>query len=381
MRRETIQSLQVFCLALFIVSGVFAINYWGRGQGDILRFFRIGDVLPLSPRLQPQPNSLYAGELGYDGQLFLTLALDPALRENGTLEALDNPRYRYRRILFPVLGYLFAAGQSNAVPYAMVYLNLLFFAGMAGTAGAIFGTFQKSPLWGLGVLAVPGYWCSFLLTTSDLLAGLLLLLTLAAWLRNRFGLAALLYSLMILTHETMLLAGGGLMLCLLSRRNLRGTLLMSAGILPAVLWNLHVLRRIPAGEGTSGLTENFAWPGQGILEKMQSILTGAPDIKWLFDSGVFLFLGLTFLFVLFKSGPPQKSPFWGVALAYFCFFLISKMQILGYYLDFLRVFGGAVLMGVLAGCVTTMPRVHRLLLAFWTSASVAMVVLYSAGGI
>ena len=40
------------------------------------------------------------GEVGYDGQQFLTIALDPALKNIESISALDNPRYRYRRIMY-----------------------------------------------------------------------------------------------------------------------------------------------------------------------------------------------------------------------------------------------------------------------------------------
>jgi hypothetical protein len=379
MTNSRLKFFQVFGLAFSLVCVVFAVNFWGRDGGDVLRFFRIGDVLEFSPRLNLGPNSVYEGELGYDGQLFLTLALDPALREPGTLTALDNPRYRYRRILFPFLGHVLVGGNPAAVPYALVILNVFLFAAMAAVAAAIFEAFKKPPFWGLGVMAVPGYWCAFFLATSDLLAGLLLLLSILAVLHNRLGRFAVLYALMILTHETLLLAGGGLMFFLLCKGNIGGVIKMAAGIIPAGIWNVYVLWRIPSGEGTSGFFENFAWPGAGVADKLQTVLNVYPDLKWMYDTGTFLLLLITFLFTLLASGSPRRSPFWGVAAAYFGFFLISRMQILGYYLDFLRVFGGAVLMGLLAYCSTAFPKAHHVWLACWAGASLALILVFTAG--
>jgi hypothetical protein len=61
---------------------------------------------------------------GYDGQMFLSLGLDPGLRHEGTIAALDLPLYRYRRILYPLLGYLLGLGNPALIPYSMVAINL-----------------------------------------------------------------------------------------------------------------------------------------------------------------------------------------------------------------------------------------------------------------
>ena len=73
-------------------------------DGEITGFFRIGDVLPLSPFVNKESVRVVQGEIGYDGQYFLTIALDPTLDDNGTINALDNPKYRYKRIGYPLAG-------------------------------------------------------------------------------------------------------------------------------------------------------------------------------------------------------------------------------------------------------------------------------------
>ena len=58
------------------------------------------------------------------GQLFLTIALDHALHHRKSIAALDNPRYRYRMIMYPFLGYFIGLGRPIPVSYALVGINI-----------------------------------------------------------------------------------------------------------------------------------------------------------------------------------------------------------------------------------------------------------------
>lgn len=57
---------------------------------------------------------------GYDGQFSYYIALDPAEAEH----YIDQPSYRYGRILYPMAGRALAAAQPGAVPYALLAINL-----------------------------------------------------------------------------------------------------------------------------------------------------------------------------------------------------------------------------------------------------------------
>lgn len=116
---------QAAAIAALVTLAVASYFYWGKFQGNITGFFRIGDVLPFSPYLDASKAMIATGELGYDGQQFLTLAFDPWVRNPLTLEALDNPVYRYSRILYPLLGHGLALGRPALIPYSLVLINLV----------------------------------------------------------------------------------------------------------------------------------------------------------------------------------------------------------------------------------------------------------------
>ena len=98
----------VFSFLIGVV--VFGWLYWKYCDGNVTGFFRIGSEFSLSPFLNPDKILTFKGEIGYDGQQFLSIALDPGLANESTILSLDNPAYRYRRILYPLLGYLFGGG-------------------------------------------------------------------------------------------------------------------------------------------------------------------------------------------------------------------------------------------------------------------------------
>jgi hypothetical protein len=60
-------------------------------------------------------------KFGYDGQFFLYVALDPT----GARPYIDEPPYRYARIVYPVLARATALGRSDAVPWTLFGLGLL----------------------------------------------------------------------------------------------------------------------------------------------------------------------------------------------------------------------------------------------------------------
>ncbi|WLT36996.1 hypothetical protein NON20_13125 [Synechocystis sp. B12] len=87
--RQDIYKAMLVALGLAIaVAGYF---YWAKFDGQITGFFRIGSVLPLSPLLNPAETLIYQGELGYDGQQFLTIALDPGLQNDDSIAPLIIP--------------------------------------------------------------------------------------------------------------------------------------------------------------------------------------------------------------------------------------------------------------------------------------------------
>ncbi len=63
---------------------------------------------------------------GFDGQFYCQLAIDPLLREPDTPAALDNPVFRARRILVPLLAHLLGGGRPYWIVHVYPLLNVLF---------------------------------------------------------------------------------------------------------------------------------------------------------------------------------------------------------------------------------------------------------------
>ena len=112
-------------IALMVAIAVGSYLLWGKFDGNITGFFRIGSELPLSPFLESSKTLMFQGELGYDGQQFLSIALDPGLSNPDTIAALDHPAYRYRRIVYPLLGYCLGWGNPGWIPWALVAVNIV----------------------------------------------------------------------------------------------------------------------------------------------------------------------------------------------------------------------------------------------------------------
>src|SRR5204862_6164377 len=91
-------------------------------------------------RMTPRPAfvdgegySIEHGGSGTDVERCLYVAHDPLARQREIARALDEPRYRYGRILLPALAAATCAGSSTCLPRAIVGYNLIF----AGGIGAL----------------------------------------------------------------------------------------------------------------------------------------------------------------------------------------------------------------------------------------------------
>lgn len=71
------------------------------------------------------PNFRYAPKVGYDGQFCYFIALDP----QNARYYIDNPAYRYERILYPMAARALALGQAALIPYTLILVNILAISG------------------------------------------------------------------------------------------------------------------------------------------------------------------------------------------------------------------------------------------------------------
>ena len=159
-------------------------------------FVGASETSPAITRDAPHATSTF----GYDGQFFLYIARDP----DGAVPYLDNASYRYGRIVYPLAARGLALGRQEAIPLALIVLNLLAVA--VGTwAIAAWLRRERFPEWfALLYAAFPGVFFGVWRDLSEPLAYSLTAVALLAFDGDRLRrivLSAALFSVAILTRE------------------------------------------------------------------------------------------------------------------------------------------------------------------------------------
>lgn len=325
-------------ITAIVVMIIFLFLYIFKFSGNITGFFRIGDVLPLSPFLNPQKTFIYSDQLGYDGQQFLTIAFDPLLQQEGTIAALDHPLYRYRRIFYPLLSYILGLGNARLIPYIMVGINAFCIVAIAFFCGLYLKAKQGAIWRSLLVLFVPGCWMVFSLSTSDLLSSFFLISSLYYYQKNKPILTTTFLTLACLTRETVLLVWFAFILVSYWQKNWKQLRYLLIVLLPVFVWNFYVFIRFKnQGLGTK---TNFDYPFVGTFNKILGFFQNEFTTSTIFEIYLFAILVACFISIFWSSyrKPQQNSLLLGVTCAYGLLFCLSSITILGYYLDFSRVY-------------------------------------------
>lgn len=335
----------VGCLSAVVAFLVWFVIVFGKYGGNPTGLARIGDELPLSPFLSDLAPVRLEGKRGNDGQQFLSLALDPLQFNLGTSLALDNPVYRGKRLLYPLLAWTVGLGKPAWIVWTQSLLNI----SCVGFAAALVARWsqlhQRSPKWGFAVLALPGYWVSLSLSTADLLSTTLLLGVALTASEGQFMPHWMSLVGITLTRETGLLAWATSSLKSLRERQWRLFLLLLPVPLPLFLWSTYLKSRFPFVVDGYLAKLHFGPPFIGIVSKLfhslqqlttlpykSYLLEGFFDIVCLF----FLLFTLVLLMrgVLFGSG----SRWLRYASAFYLLpALCTSSQILSRFPDYTRV--------------------------------------------
>jgi hypothetical protein len=186
----------------------FALARWQIwAKGHLSLFIMAGHVY--THRAQLPRGLLLVPSAGYDGQFYYRLALDPVNWHATAFGITMDQSYRFTRIGYPILAWIFSLGQHQLVPVVLVVLNLLAVAAMA-MLGAVFARQAgRHALWGLAFAAYFGLVISVGRDTAEPLAEACLLGGLLAYRRGTtpmYLMAAALFSYGAITRETILFA-------------------------------------------------------------------------------------------------------------------------------------------------------------------------------
>jgi len=228
--------LAVFLLSMLIVV-IPTVQLLARKDGNVTALLNVGDHAASRPFVERDFTTDPAGVVlvrgfGHDGQQFyvVTRSVTDLQQIDGNV---DRPRYRARRILFPLLASPFPAGAPTV--WAMFAISLL----SVGTAAVAAGRLARrlgGPVWlGLAVALTPALLIGVRASLGDALAFSLALWGVVLW-RRHLGWAVLLFALAALTRETTLVVPAACFL--LGRRRQRLALVIPFAVYGA--WSLTV---------------------------------------------------------------------------------------------------------------------------------------------
>jgi len=221
----------------------FALARWQIwAKGHLSLFIMAGHVY--THRAQLPRGLLLVPSAGYDGQFYYRLALDPFNWHATAFGITMDQSYRYTRIGYPVLAWIFSLGQHPLVPVVLVVLNLLMVAVMAMLGGVFARQAGRHALWGLAFVAYFGLVISVGRDTAEPLAEACMLGGLLAFRRGgarMYLLAAALFSYGAITRETILFAPAAIAvirLIAIVRRRANPGLADLTWLVPAVVYGL-----------------------------------------------------------------------------------------------------------------------------------------------
>ena len=184
----------------------FALARWQIwAKGHLSLFIMAGHVY--THRAQLPRGLLLVPNAGYDGQFYYRLALDPVNWHATAFGITMDQSYRYTRIGYPILTWIFSLGQHQLVPVVLVVLNLFAVAAMAVLGGMFARESGRHALWGLAFAAYFGLVISVGRDTAEPLAEACMLGGLLAYRRGRtpmYLLATALFAWGAITRETIL---------------------------------------------------------------------------------------------------------------------------------------------------------------------------------
>ena len=221
----------------------FALARWQIwAKGHLSLFIMAGHVY--THRAQLPRGLLLVPSAGYDGQFYYRLALDPANWHATAFGITMDQSYRYTRIGYPLLAWIFSLGQHQLVPVVLVALNLLGVAAMALLGGMFARESGRHALWGLAFAAYFGLVISVGRDTAEPLAEACMLGGLLAYRRGStpmYLLATALFTYGAITRETILYAPAAIAvtrLIAIARRRATPGLADLTWVVPAVGYGL-----------------------------------------------------------------------------------------------------------------------------------------------
>lgn len=211
-----------------IIGGIFAISVLIAHPDGILAFPHIGTIYSMGI------SKIDGGTVGYDGQFTYFIARDGA----GAEPFMDGASLRYQRIIYPLLARFLAVGQSDLVPYALLFINVLALGIGAGALAYILTWVGGNGYLAIGYTVWVGNLFALRFTLHEILCFAFALVAVITYIHRRYIPTIGLLIFATLTKEIGFLFAIGLGLhAIFGRGKIRwASLMMGAPLLTFLLW-------------------------------------------------------------------------------------------------------------------------------------------------
>lgn len=218
---------------------------------------------------------VYQNWIGYDGQFFLWLSVDPLLRDVSLTNAFhtaEHTSYRAQRIGLPLLAHALALGNPAALSHALIAVNLLALFAGCWFFLKILDHYRASPFWVFAYAFAPAMMAAQFRVLSEALASCLVVLAIWGLLKERWIWAAVALGAAVLVRETTVLFSLAVAAWAFLRREPSKGLAFVLPIPVYCLWSAYVYGRLGVWPYAGGVEPNLAFPFVGIIEKFQWVL-------------------------------------------------------------------------------------------------------------
>jgi hypothetical protein len=245
-------------LALLLLLSWQGLTVYANCEGHWNGLFRTGRTAPLPPRLA-LTTFRNAHHAGYDGQFYRLLAYDPFLRMD-TVTYLDMPLLRSRRILVPLLAWVFAGGNPRLVDAAYFGVMAAFIFTGVYCLTKLMMHYGRHPALGLLFLLVPAVPIAIDSMTVDVaLAALVACFAFQTVTGRERGLWWVLAAA-CLVRETGVLLPAACVITALIQRDIRRACFWATAALPAIAWYGYLYQVLPPAALSEGFVPKWFIP-------------------------------------------------------------------------------------------------------------------------
>jgi len=176
-------------------------------------------------------------EMGYDGQFAYQIAKDPA----NAAPYLDEPAYRYQRILYPILAHLLSFGNVDDIPWMLILINIVSLVLGTLATEKLLKDHGHSPWYALAYGAFAGLLLSLRLNLTEPLAFALVQWGVLFFDRGNLWRSLPFFTLAALTRELTLFFAAACVITLWSSKHYRKSVVWGLGvIIPFGLWQIFL---------------------------------------------------------------------------------------------------------------------------------------------